>query len=179
MNFKQKIWRVNFSNSFDKVEKMLRLEVECEKTHLVCDTIPGVVKDGQSEELWLKIRRNKGALKWNDLDENVLYLNFRKPRKVITEKINWSQKFVRWACRKSSSQFQRPKTVLWKREKTRNEKKIIKLQLKMRRFGWFCVGIFQKSHFTQNRCSCLRINSWQAIKISNFRLVLIKVRQIY
>ena len=51
MNFKQKIWRVNFSNSFDKVEKMLQLEVECEKTHLVCDTIPGVVKDGQSEEL--------------------------------------------------------------------------------------------------------------------------------
>ena len=31
---------------------MLQLEVECEKTHLVCDIIPGVVKDGRSEELW-------------------------------------------------------------------------------------------------------------------------------
>ena len=29
---------------------MLQLEVECEKTHLVCDIIPGVVKDGRSEE---------------------------------------------------------------------------------------------------------------------------------
>ena len=29
---------------------MLQLEVDCEKTHLVCDIIPGMVKEGQSEE---------------------------------------------------------------------------------------------------------------------------------
>ena len=39
-------------------QTMLQLEVDCEKTHLVCDIIPGVVKDGPSEELWIQ-RMNK------------------------------------------------------------------------------------------------------------------------
>lgn len=68
-------------------QTMLQLEVDCEKTHLVCDIIPGLIKDGPSEELWIQRINNMvkimKAWRLKDRKTNKSWLQRNPPRSKI------------------------------------------------------------------------------------------------